>query len=794
MKLTEIAKFCHGQILKDTTKEITSISNDTRTLAKGALYIPIVGEVFDGHNFIDKAFENGAVATFTSDLDLEINHEGVIYVKDTTQALQDLARSIREASHAKVVSVTGSVGKTSTRDMIAAVVASQFKTLKTEGNYNNEIGLPLTIGRYQDEEAMVLEMGMDQKGQISTLSKIAKPNYAVITNVGTAHIGNLGSREAILKAKLEIRDGLQGGGTLVINIDNDMLYSFYQENKHLDLSYKMVTVGIDHNADVRAYDIDLYDDGSIFKYKDKTYKLNVPGLHFVYNALSAIAIGEAMRIPYDQMAEALENFKLTKNRMDQLDLTMGIQIMDGSYNASLDSMKSTLSVLSTYEGRKVAILGDMLELGKYSHELHLQTGKACNEAHVDVLVAIGDESKAIIEGATEVPECHWYKNVEDAKGPIRHLIQPQDHVVVKASNGMRLRDIVLDLKEYFKMKKVLVLVGGQSTEHRISRMSGTCVVERLNKERYTIDVCGIDLDGQWYLLNSEVTDYTSDHWLMQSKPVSNVFGLLKSYDVIFPVLHGSYGEDGTIQGLFELAKVPYVGCKVLGSAVAMDKVYAKRLFHYAGIPQTPSVYIKKRLDGRLVLVNDDGSETEDFIDVVEETLGFPVFIKPSNSGSSVGVSKANKEDFMEQLAQAATFDRKLLVEKNIRCLELETAVLGNDDVEVSDVGQIMPHGEFYTFESKYDDPESRTCIPAKVDVKTREYIRELAKKAFKAVDGHGLSRVDFFLDQDTGDIYLNEINTLPGFTTISMYSQLWEHQGLGYTELLDRLIELALEC
>lgn len=344
------------------------------------------------------------------------------------------------------------------------------------------------------------------------------------------------------------------------------------------------------------------------------------------------------------------------------------------------------------------------------------------------------------------------------------------------------------------MKKLLLVVGGQSTEHTISRMSGTSVYRELDVQKYVITVAGIDQKGDWYLLSDQVSDFTSEDWLAEATPVHDVYALLKRQDVIFPVLHGLYGEDGTIQGLFELSQVPYVGCRVLGSSLAMDKIFTKKIFEQAGIPQVPSLYVKKRIDGRLVVVDDMMNEHTHYADYIVEKLGLPVFVKPSNSGSSVGVYQAtSKEDLVEKLKAASRYDHKIVVEKSIDCIELETAVLGNDDPQVSAVGQIMPHGEFYTFESKYEDEESKTCIPALVDQAIQEKIRQYALRAFQAIDGHGLSRVDFFLDKQTGAIYLNEINTMPGFTNISMYPQLWIHAGMTYSELLDRLIELALE-
>lgn len=344
------------------------------------------------------------------------------------------------------------------------------------------------------------------------------------------------------------------------------------------------------------------------------------------------------------------------------------------------------------------------------------------------------------------------------------------------------------------MKKLLIICGGQSSEHIVSRMSCTSVLNNIHKNLYKITLVGIDKNGTWYLLDQNQKDLAKNSWLNNSTEIKDIFGLLKEHDVVFPVLHGMNGEDGTIQGLFELAGVPYVGCRVLGSSVSMDKIYTKKILDAAGIPQVKSLYIKKRYNNKLVVVDNNFQEHEEILNIVKKELGFPVFIKASRSGSSVGCFRCNKEeDLINTLQEAAKYDRHIVVEECIDCIELETAVLGNDDVIVSRVGQIMPHGEFYTFESKYEDAESKTCIPALVDEKIQEEIRKLAIRVFKAVDGHGLSRVDFFLDRKTNKIYLNEINTLPGFTNISMYPQLIEDFGIGYSDLIDKLIELAFE-
>ena len=258
-------------------------------------------------------------------------------------------------------------------------------------------------------------------------------------------------------------------------------------------------------------------------------------------------------------------------------------------------------------------------------------------------------------------------------------------------------------------QKLLVLCGGQSSEHIVSRMSCTSVLKNLDKEKYEITLVGITTDGIWYFLDQNQEDLAKDTWLDNSREVPGVFDLLKSQDVALPVLHGLYGEDGTIQGLFELTKIPYVGCRVLGSSVSMDKIYTKKIVDTVGVPQVPSVYVKKRYDGKIVVVDNQFDEIEDVESHIVETLGIPCFIKASRSGSSMGCYRCDRrEDLMEKLEEASKYDKHIVVEKCVNCIELETAVLGNDDVIVSRVGQILPHGEFYTFESKYEDEESKT--------------------------------------------------------------------------------------
>ncbi len=332
------------------------------------------------------------------------------------------------------------------------------------------------------------------------------------------------------------------------------------------------------------------------------------------------------------------------------------------------------------------------------------------------------------------------------------------------------------------MIKLGIVYGGVSTEHDISVMSAKSVIENLDKEKYEIHEIYINKYGKWY----EVIDN-------EKEEIYNLIWALKKLDVVFPILHGLGGEDGTIQGMLEMLQVPYVGCKVLASSVGMDKVYTKIIFEKAGIPEAPYVYIKKKENG-YIIVNENFEEEEFKVESITKKLNYPMFVKPSNSGSSVGVKKAtNNEELKMAIENAGQYDNKILIEQGINAREVECAILDGTEVRASTVGEIISAEEFYSFDAKYNIPESKTIIPADISKEQIEQIQKLAIRAFKAIDGSGLARVDFFIEKDTNKIYINEINTMPGFTKISMYPKLFEAVGIKYSELLDKLIANAIK-
>jgi D-alanine-D-alanine ligase len=351
--------------------------------------------------------------------------------------------------------------------------------------------------------------------------------------------------------------------------------------------------------------------------------------------------------------------------------------------------------------------------------------------------------------------------------------------------------------------RVAILYGGRSAEHEVSVVSARSMMAAIDRTKYEVVPIAITKQGRW-LLPARTPDQLEaaagtlpgtgdegrDVTLVREggeaalRPLEGGSGL-GAVDVVFPVLHGPYGEDGTVQGLLELAGVPYVGAGVLASALGMDKEMQKQLFNSRGLHVVPYIHVH---------VEDWRRSPDRIVELAEEEIGFPCFTKPANLGSSLGISKCRTiEELRAGLETALSFDRKALVERAITARELECGVLGNDEPEVSIVGEVVPHREFYDFEAKYIEEGSELRIPAPIPEETSEEVRRMAVEAFRAIDCAGMARVDFFYEVGTGTLYLNEVNTIPGFTPISMYPKLWEASGVPYAKLLDRLIELALE-
>ena len=440
MKIKEILKITNGKLIcGDEDLDIQNFEKDTRIIQKGDMYVAIKGEKFDGNDFYKDAINKGAVACLMSkEPDEKIG--SIVLVENTVKAIQQIAAYKRSQVDIPVVAVTGSVGKTSTKDIVAAVMSQKYKVLKTQGNLNNDIGLPFTLLRLHDENAIVVEMGMNHFGEISLLSSIAEPTLAIITNIGTAHIGNLGSRENILKAKLEILEGLQGN-SVIINNDNDLLSDWAEKNKE---KYNIITYGINNkNSKYVAEDIHSYEDRSEYRIDGKEVVVPVGGEHFVLNSLCAIAVGRYFDIPMAKITEGISGFELTKGRMEIEKAKCGASIINDTYNANYDSMKAAIEYLEKIEGkRKIAVLGDMKELGEYSESLHRKVGEEVKD--IDILITIGELAKCIEETA-DVREMLHFDNNESALEYLKKIMKKDDIILLKASNSMKFGDIAKEL-------------------------------------------------------------------------------------------------------------------------------------------------------------------------------------------------------------------------------------------------------------------------------------------------------------------------------------------------------------
>ena len=457
MKSFDIYKhIVHKNIYNEIDININNIVIDTRKIKSNDCYIGIKGEHIDGNTFYMEAFKKGANLVILdnyeiSDNDLKYlidNNKSIIVVEDSVKALGSIAKFKRDLFTKPVVAITGSAGKTSTKDMVYSVLKEIFNAHKTIGNQNNHIGLPLSILSLEDNtDMLVLEMGMNHLGEISYLTNIAKPNVAIITNVGTAHIGNLKSRENILKAKLEILEGLDKNGTLIINNDNDLLHEWYLKNKN---KYNILTIGIDNESDFLAKDIVELDNSSTFVCNDFKYEVLVGGRHFIYNSLVAIAVAKYFDIDNKIIDKGIKNFELSSNRMHIINSGNNITIIDDSYNANYDSMSYGVKYLSNLDGRRIAVLGTMKELGDYSEKLHRDIGKVVEKEKIDILITVGDYAKYINEEAIKLGfnknNSYNFMDNKDAIKLINEIKKSNDKILVKASNSMNFKEIVDSIK------------------------------------------------------------------------------------------------------------------------------------------------------------------------------------------------------------------------------------------------------------------------------------------------------------------------------------------------------------
>lgn len=782
-----------GAMTAPSQSVFTGAATDSRKVKPGMLYIPLIGKRTDGHQYIEQAREAGAAASlwlkdhrpYPKDIPL-------ILTDNNEKALGELARRYLESLDCVTIGITGSNGKTSAKDLLYSILAVNHKAHKTAGNMNSEIGMPLTIlDLDEDVEYNILEMGMENRGEIAELCSIAPLDLALITSIGSAHLENLGSRENIARAKLEILDGIKEGGTFVWNEDSEELRTVLPEKKIKD-GVTLLSFGKDGDGRLTS-EVRYTRKGISFTTNLLSSAVTLPaaGDFQAMNATGVILLAQALGMQEEEIIEGLQNAELTPMR-GAIFMAKEATILDDTYKSNPESAKAAIDMLMKMEGEKhIAVLADMWDLGEEEEALHLQVGEYAKEAGVDLLFTYGEKSVATANGFGEGAQSFSAK--EELVKALAPYLEQRNVLMVKGSRIMAMDTVVKDLLEDRKMttkKKLGVVFGGQSSEYSVSLHSAASFLRQIHKDLYDLTLIGIDQQGRTWIVEDDIDAIEHDHWHDHAKEAAWVHHGIQpldgskrvELDVVFPILHGKNGEDGCFQGMMEMKNIRYVGCDTLGSAMCMDKEIMHILLKAAGIGAADYICLKK-------------NELMPSFEEIEKKIPLPWIVKPCNAGSSYGVNFVdNKEDFKKAVEEAFKYDGrgKILVEKTIEGFEIGCAVMGNDELFAGSVDEIETGAHFFDFEGKYAMKDSNIYCPARIPAEKIEEARELAKKAYRVMNCRGMARVDMFYQPD-GSIVINELNTIPGFTATSRYPTMMKEAGIDFPELIDRLVELGLQ-
>lgn len=795
VNLQKLAHLCEGTLINVMVNpEVQGVYINTRTHQQQEIFVPIVGPNFDGHDFVEHAFQQGArVALFQKDHDYSEYQKPLILVDDTTLALQTLAKNYRESLDIKVVGITGSNGKTSTKDILYSLLSKQAKTLKTEGNMNNEIGVPLTLLRLSTNDRFaIIEMGMSALGEIDLLGQMVQPDIALITSIGHAHVSDVGSLEQVMEAKLEIVNHLHPHGFLVLNGDEPLLLEALSKKQPVQ---RVITYGTSSNLHFIISNIVQFADRLVFyceQLSSDPIELNLLGEHQASNATGAIITTQLLGFTLQEIRMNLTNIHLTSSRLEVLNIEQAI-ILDDSYKSNPEALSQSLKLLAHYPapGKKIAVLGDMLDLGVEEVDLHRQIGHLLAEYDIDRLYTLGPLALHFHEGNEIIHE--HFESLEALQEAVEPWLFQPSTILVKASNSLNFTSMIKHFNQQYNRPNVALICGGKGSEYLVSLSSTYSVMQHFPHDQYQLTLVVVDQQGHWWTGPFTVEEIETDTWRdnPEVREIALVPGNAQSLlylddfsrftvDVFFNMMHGKYGEDGILPALLQASNFKYTGCDLESSILCYDKDITHRLLDLEGIRKA-----KYRTLTELV----DEQTYEDLVDY----LGEKQILKPAREGSSYGISIAEDfTSFNQALVEALRFDDKVVVEEFINGFELGCAVLERQGQLITgECDEIELHTAFFDYDAKYAFKDAQIHCPARITPAQSQRVQEISKLIFRLLGCQDFARVDFFLGND-GFIYFNEINTIPGFTSHSRFPSMMAAVGISYPEIITTLIENGL--
>lgn len=794
--IKHLAKLCEGELINcHVDFPIQGVSIDTRQMNQAQIFIPIKGERFDGHAFIDNAFREGALVSLVNDdYDVSYFKSPLIRVKNTNQALQTLASNYLAEVGAKVVAITGSNGKTTVKDIIASLLSTQFEVLKTSGNFNNAIGLPLTLLQLEPTtQIAVLEMGMDHQGELDLLSQIAPPDIAIITSIGKAHLVELKTIENIVQAKLEITNHLNPNGLLIVNGDSDELMNGI---KHKHIPQKILTYGVKSHNDVIITGRSQFIDSLIFSINqlcDQPIRVNLLGRFQAHNVTAALIACRAFGLKPEALEQQLLSLSLSANRNAIFKLDQAI-IIDDTYKSNPESLTEALQLLADYQndGIKIAVLGDMLDLGPDEILYHQEIGQLINQLKIDRLYTLGNLSHHFSKDSRIINE--HFESKEALLNSLSPWLKQNSTILFKASHSLGFTEIVNRLREKQAKPKIAVIFGGKSSEYSVSLSSTYSLYHHFPTDLFEPVYVAMDQQGKLFTgdfsaneirddlyKKNETCQQISIHPNQPSSFINLATNETIQVQAVFNLIHGKYGEDGILQALLTAGNFKYTGCDGQSSILCYDKDLTHRLLDHQAIAKAKYITLTRLI-------------SEQAYQQLIDELGPKVIIKPAREGSSYGISVAtNFSEFYDGLHQALQYDKKVVIEEFIEGFEIGCSILQQGDKTiVGTIDEIELHTSFFDFEAKYQHKDAHIHCPARIQPWQEAQTKEIALKVFKHLECRDYARVDFFIRHSDGKVFFNEINTIPGFTAASRYPTMMAQAGVSYQQVITTLILNAL--